>query len=226
MLIIAYLFVALIEGSSCLHFYVKSDESRCFYENLSKYNLLVGRTDLYVESEYGEYIQDERLELSVSIYETFYKDERVFFQNNLPLHEFAFTAMDTGEHKICLKPIYPIKNARVRVFIDMNIGNLDVLDSKRMTDVSYFKKKLVHLIGKLEELRRDQAIINADEELFMNQSEEINASITNWSLIQLLVLTGVWLLQLYFLKHFFNKKKTNVLKRIPIRNFRFSKAIQ
>ncbi|AMD19181.1 HBR280Wp [Eremothecium sinecaudum] len=206
MIILLYI-LASIQYVSCLHYYAKLGNTKCFYEDLSKESILIGNVDFYVESGRGNFIPDPNIRIEVLIYETFNMDEKVFSQPNLPLGEFTFTAMNTGEHRICLTPISSIKQIRVRISIEMAVRHADILDSKRMTDVSYLKNRVVYLINRLEDLRREQATIRADEEEFIKLSELVKNKIIHWAVAQTAILFGVWLLQLRFLRNYFAKRK-------------------
>ncbi|AET40261.1 Erp5p Ecym_5520 [Eremothecium cymbalariae DBVPG len=204
---IYFVLLYLVQKVLALHFYSVPGDTKCFYEQLAKDNLLLAHIDVYKETEDAQFVKSLALELSITIYETFSRDEIVFSQQNSPLGEFTFTAMRAGEHRICITPKLPEKAVRLRVFIDLSVSQVDVLDSKRLTDITYLKNRLVYLISTLEDIRAEQNIYKLHEDIFRDQSDIVNTKIMLWSLLEVIVMIGVCSFQLKYLRNFFIKQK-------------------
>lgn len=200
-------FLLLTPLASCIHFYMKPGEVKCFYENLAKNNLLVGDFDAFVERDHGIYEEDPSLKLTITVDETFDNDHRVLNQKNSHTGDFTFTALETGEHRVCIKPTYSRNDAKLRIVMDMEIGHVHSLDTKRTSQVKSLKERIHQLTDRLESVRAEQKVIKEKEAVFRNQSEAANSKIVFWSAVQLIALIATCVLQLRYLKNFFVKQK-------------------
>lgn len=207
-------FVALLVficNAHALHFYLKTGETRCFYEDLQADTLVVGKLDAY---EYDErtldYVRNKDLRLKITIDETFDNDHRVVDQLAGTSGDLTYTSVDSGEHKICLTPVFN-DNTRGkvhRIFFDIAIGSAaDYVDSKSSKKVDSLTLQIQNLNKKLQEIHLEQENIREREAFFRNQSESTNSRVVWWSIIQLVVLVGTCAYQLRHLKGFFVKQK-------------------
>lgn len=194
----------LIQGA---HVYMKSGELRCFYEGLKAGELLIGDIDTTVEKN-GIFVEDSQLKVSITVDETFDDDQRVMDQQSSHSGDFAFTALESGEHRVCVKPLYKVDTtARIRMTIGFEIEKFEVLDSKKKDTVEALKTRVRQLISRLQNIRSQQDRIRGNEAIFRDQSEAANSKISSWSVIQILVLIAVCWFQLNYLKNFFVKQK-------------------
>lgn len=189
-----------------LHFYLKAGSVKCFYENLAKGSLLIGDIDGYIERD-GSFVDDPDLKLGISLYETFDDDHKVLNQQNSHSGDFTFTALETGEHKICINPMYPVIDANIRVFMELDIGYVQALDSKMKDDTRSLMNRVMQSTQRLENIRTEQKVIREKEAQFRDQSEATNSSILFWSVLQIVGLVLVCAFQLRYLKNFFVKQK-------------------
>ena len=201
------LFALFSKFALSVHFYVNSGETKCFYENLSKGNLLIADLDTSIEKK-GIYEEDSDVVVMVTIDETFDNNHRVLSQKNAYTGDFTFTALDSGEHKICGSPSYPQElSAKIRVFIELDIGHVSSLDSQRKDDVKSTVNRMKQLNQRLLNIRQEQREIRENEAIFRDQSESVNSKIMSWSILQFLALIAVCWFQLRYLKNFFIKQK-------------------
>ncbi|CDH08885.1 probable protein ERP5 [Zygosaccharomyces bailii ISA1307] len=192
--------------SNALHFYMNPGEVKCFYENLVVGNLVIGDIEGYVKRE-SMYVEDPELKMRISVDESFDNNHRVMNQKNGHSGDFTFTALDTGEHRICFMPSYPQKDAKLRVFMELDIVNVQSLDSRRKDDTRSLKQRVLQLVRRLEGIRIEQKVIREKEALFRNQSESANSRILLWSTLQILGLVAMCGFQIRYLKNFFVKQK-------------------
>lgn len=192
--------------SNALHFYMNPGEVKCFYENLVVGNLVIGDIEGYVKRE-SMYVEDPELKMRISVDESFDNNHRVMNQKNGHSGDFTFTALDTGEHRICFMPSYPEKDAKLRVFMELDIVNVQSLDSRRKDDTRSLKQRVLQLVRRLEGIRIEQKVIREKEALFRNQSESANSRILLWSTLQILGLVAMCGFQIRYLKNFFVKQK-------------------
>ncbi|ABN65202.1 membrane protein [Scheffersomyces stipitis CBS 6054] len=207
--VLTVLFV-FFQYSTALHFYLRTGDTRCFYEELQEDTLVVGKIDAYEKNDQGEYFKNGNLRVEITVDETFDNDERVVTQKSSPSGEFTFTSHEAGEHKFCLKPVYndgTIGKAH-RVFFDIASGSAhDYADSKSTKQVDSLTAKVQNLNTKLEEIHYEQEHMREREAMFRNQSESTNSRVVKWTLVQLVVLIGTCFYQLRHLKSFFVKQK-------------------
>lgn len=203
---IIFLLGCLLQISNALHTYVKSGEMKCFYKNLKKGDVLIGDLDTAVKNN-GIYEEDPAVKVSVSIAETFDDDHIVLNQKNPYTGDFTFTALDNGEHRICVSPTYPDSNEPIRVYLDLEISNIEALDTKGKQNEAQLRKRVDQLNQRLNNIRMEQDVIRENEASFRNQSEAANSKITFWTLVQIFILAGMCTFQVSYLKNFFVKQK-------------------
>lgn len=207
-----FLLLSILSVANALHFYVNTDETKCFYEELPKDTIAVGKfAALEFDDTTNEYIENlNNLKVEITVDETFDNNHRVVSQKNSPVGQFTFTSLDSGEHKFCITPKHTnwSKKSKHRIFFDLVVGDAKPLvDSKRESDVNYLTLKTNELIKKLNNIKREQSLLRLKEAAFRDISENVNSSTTKWTMIQLIVLIGTGLWQLSYLKNFFVKQK-------------------
>ncbi|KAG0661369.1 putative member of the p24 [Maudiozyma exigua] len=198
--------MALICPIQAMHIYLKPEETKCYYEHLNANSLLIGDLDAFVERN-GAFVEDSGIKVKVTIDETFDNNQRVLNQKNPNSGDFSFTALESGEHRICLTPSYHDSYANIRIFVDFDIGHIHSLDSKRKDDVNSLKSRIQQLNSRLEGIKTIQNTIRENEAKFRNQSESANSKIMLWSVLQILALGCTCAFQLKYLKNFFVKQK-------------------
>lgn len=203
--------LCLVAQIQALHFYLKTGETRCFFEELQTNTFVVGKIDAYeFDERQNDYFKNQRLKLHITVDETFDNDHRVVNQMSSTEGDFTFTSQEAGEHKFCLTPTYSDKTHGKlhRIFFDVAIGSADdYVDSKSSKKVDLLTALIQNLNRKLQEIHMEQETIREREAHFRNQSENTNSRVVWWSIIQLLVLVGTCAYQLGHLKSFFVKQK-------------------
>ncbi|SMN18110.1 similar to Saccharomyces cerevisiae YHR110W ERP5 Protein with similarity to Emp24p and Erv25p, member of the p24 family involved in ER to Golgi transport [Maudiozyma saulgeensis] len=205
-LTLVFAVMALICPIQAMHIYLKPEETKCYYEHLTAKSLLIGDLDAFVEKN-GVFVEDSGIRVKVTIDETFDNNERVLNQKNSNSGDFSFTALESGEHRICLTPSYSDASANIRVFVDFEIGHVHSLDSKRKDDVNSLKSRVQQLTQRLDVIKDIQGNIRENEAKFRNQSESANSKIMLWSVLQVIALGCTCAFQLNYLKNFFVKQK-------------------
>ncbi len=60
--------VMLLQLSNALHFYVKTGETKCFYEELPENTLVVGKIDAYEKQDHSnEYFKNPNLKVQIIV---------------------------------------------------------------------------------------------------------------------------------------------------------------
>jgi len=133
----------------------------------------------------------------------------VVHQKGSPTGEFTFTAIDSGEHRICFQPQSQgwLAKIKTKVTVDFEIGDAETLDSKKTDQVQSLTGKVKALNKKILDIRREQELTREREAKFRDQSELTNTKVVNWSIIQLVVLGATCVWQIKHLRSFFVKQK-------------------
>ncbi|RCK64176.1 Protein ERP5 [Candida viswanathii] len=203
--------LALLHLTNALHFYVKTGETKCFFEELQEDTLVVGKIDAYEKQDHGnEYFKSPNLKVQITVEETFDNNHKVADQKSAPDGDFTFTSLDSGEHKFCLTPVYSDNtHGKVhRIFFDVAQGSAnEYVDSKSTKLVDDLTLRVNKLYDQLDKIHWEQENMREREAQFRDQSESTNSRVVKWSIVQLVVLVGTCVYQLRHLKSFFVKQK-------------------
>ncbi|QOU18413.1 hypothetical protein BRETT_000140 [Brettanomyces bruxellensis] len=205
------LFLLLASVANCLHFYVQTDETKCFYEDLPKDTIVVGKYEaLEYDTQNKDYVKSEHLQVEITVDETFDNNHRVVSQKNSPIGQFTFTSLDSGEHRFCITPRHTnwSKRSKHRIYLDLAVGDAKPLvDSRRDEDVNYLTMKTNVLVERLLKIRREQSLFRVKEAAFRDISESVNYNSVKWTCIQVVVLVAIGFWQVSYLKSYFVKQK-------------------
>lgn len=193
-------------------FYVNGGERKCFYKELNKGSLLIGSYDVEVydpQTELFEGADPTQLGVVIDVEEVFDDDHRVVHQKGSPKGDFSFSALDTGDHRICFQPQSQgwLAKIKTKVSIEFSLGDDEILDSKKKGKVDSLSRKVKALNNKVLEIKREQGLMREREATFRDQSESTNSKVVNWAIIQLLALGGTCYWQIKHLRSFFVKQK-------------------
>ncbi|KUJ15654.1 ERP1 protein precursor [Mollisia scopiformis] len=209
---------ALLVPVQSLYFYIDGTSPKCFFEELPKDTLVVGK---YVAEEFDEnskqWSKHDGLNIFITVDEVFDNDHRVVTQKGSSSGRFTFTAADAGDHKICFLPssnsgssgwlsaLHP--SGGIKLTLDLAIGETSNIESTDKGKIQDIVKRVKDLNGRLQDIRREQVFQREREAEFRDQSESTNARVVRWTLVQLVVLgiTCAW--QLSHLRSFFIKQK-------------------
>ncbi|CAK7564966.1 MAG: emp24p/erv25p-related protein [Sporothrix epigloea] len=216
-------FLSLVGAASALHVYIDGSKPRCFYEELPKDTLVVGR---YNAEEWDDRVQawqkHDGITIAISVDETFDNDHRVVSQRGSSSGKFTFTSAEAGEHKICFTPTsnsgrsgwqsavgHEGHKGRVgiKLNLDIAIGESSKLESTDKYKLEDLLSRLYDLNSRMSDIRREQVFQREREADFRDQSESTNARVVRWILIQLVVLGVTCAWQLSHLRTFFIKQK-------------------
>lgn len=155
--------------------------------------------------------------MSITVDETFDNDHRIVDQKGAASGKFTFSAADAGQHKICFTPTnvpagygYLFGGTLVggiKLELDMVIGATSAIESSDKDKMSDVVQKIRDINARLEDVRREQVFQREREAEFRDQSENVNARVVRWTLIQLAVLGVTCAWQLSYLRAFFIKQK-------------------
>ncbi|CCH40774.1 putative secreted protein [Wickerhamomyces ciferrii] len=204
--------LGLLSVANAFYFHVIGGERKCFYKELSQGTLLLGKYNVEVfDTQTNRFIaaDSSQLGLVLDIEEVFDNHHRVVHQKGSPSGEFTFTAIDTGEHRICFQPQSQgwLAKVRTKIGVEFEIGDIETLDSKKNEHVQSLTGKVKVLNKKILNIRREQELTREREAKFRDESESVNSKAVNWTIIQLLVLGATCVWQINHLRSFFVKQK-------------------
>lgn len=171
--------------------------------------LLVGKYKVEPADNNQGSFNSEKLGINVYIEEVFDNDHRVVNQKGPVTGDFTFTALDSGEHRICLQPQFGGWFAKIntKITFDIEVGDDTILDSKKSKKVLSLNEKVKSLNRKLESIKNEELLIRERETEFRDTSERVNSKAVKYTVVQVLILVLVGVYQMYHLKGFFVKQK-------------------
>lgn len=211
------------------HFYLNHNHKRCFYKELTRGHLLIGRYKLEIyDPETDSYIiPRDKTDTGtlIDVEETFDSNHRVVHQRGSASGQFTFSALDSGEHRICMTPksfykkkwldgggsnpsaLKDSKFTKSRLTMDFLIGDGNNIDSKHTHRVETLAHQVNGLNDKLIDIIREQRFIREKEAQFRDLSENTNEHVVKWLVIQVGALLIACIFQMFKLLSFFLKEK-------------------
>ncbi|KAB5594488.1 Ribosome production factor 1 [Ceratobasidium theobromae] len=151
--------VALITSVNALHFYLDSNERRCFIEELPTDTIVEGHyRALEWDEKQNKYLAHDSLGIQVDIEEV-HSGHRVTRTRGPSEGRFTFTSHESGDHSICLSTNYTagwFSNSHIRMYLDINVGAAKPNVEHDRDHVTEMADKVRELNHKLAEIRREQ----------------------------------------------------------------------
>ncbi|OSD03055.1 hypothetical protein PYCCODRAFT_1434932 [Trametes coccinea BRFM310] len=204
------LLLVFAAAANALHFYLDTNEKRCFVEELPTDTLVEGHYKALEWSETEQkYVENPNLGILVEV------DELETGHNVVKTRgpsdgRFTFTSHDSGDHSICLSSNYGTSwftSTHIKLYLDIVIGSTKPDVEHDRSHVSELSQKLRDLNMKLEDVRREQQYQREREAAFRDLSEETNARAVWYTLAQIGVLLATCAWQLRHLRRFFEERK-------------------
>ncbi|KAH9852122.1 emp24/gp25L/p24 family/GOLD-domain-containing protein [Lenzites betulinus] len=204
------LLLVFATAANALHFYLDTNEKRCFIEELPSETIVEGHYRALEWSETEQkYVENPNLGILVEVDEL--ETQHNVVKTRGPSDgRFTFTSHDSGDHSICLSSNYGASwftNTHIRLYLDIVIGSTKPDAEHDRSHVSELSQKLRDLNMKLEDVRREQQYQREREAAFRDLSEETNSRAVWYTLAQIGVLLGTCVWQLRHLKRFFEERK-------------------
>ncbi|KAI0343210.1 hypothetical protein BDW22DRAFT_1356814 [Trametopsis cervina] len=208
---LSILFLLLVAvTTNALHFYLDSNEKRCFLEEIPADTVVEGHYKaLEWDERNAKYVENAGLGILVEV------DELATGHNVVKTRgpydsRFTFTSHESGDHAICLSTVAGNSwstTTHIRLYLDIVVGSTKPDREHDRSHVSELSAKLRDLNQKLEDIRREQQYQREREANYRDLSETTNSRTVWYSLAQIvvLVLTCAW--QLRHLKRFFEDRK-------------------
>lgn len=213
------------------HFYSEAGTRKCFYKELASGTLLIGRYKLEILDPDSDKYDSPRDKVNtgvlIDVEETFDLNHRVVHQKGSPNGQFTFSALKSGEHRICITPksfykkgwldgtpddpaaLKDLKFKISRIVVDFLIGDGDIVDSKHSHKVKTLAERVNRINDKLSDVKREQEFIREKEELFRDQSERTCENVVRWLVIQAGAFIITCLYQIISLRKYTVKEKVS-----------------
>ncbi|KAI0367016.1 hypothetical protein BV20DRAFT_971117 [Pilatotrama ljubarskyi] len=204
------LLLVFAAAANALHFYLDTNEKRCFIEELPTDTVVEGHYRALEWSETEQrYVENPNLGILVEV------DELETGHNVVKTRgpsdgRFTFTSHDSGDHSICLSSNYGTSwftNTHIRLYLDIVVGTTKPDTEHDRSHVSELSQKLRDLNMKLEDIRREQQYQREREAAFRDLSEDTNSRAVWYTLAQIGVLIATCVWQLRHLRRFFEDRK-------------------
>ncbi|KAF2840581.1 hypothetical protein M501DRAFT_990558 [Patellaria atrata CBS 101060] len=209
---------SLLLPAQALYFYMDATSPKCFFEELPKDTLVVGHyTATQWDQQAQAYLPAPDLGLFITVEEVFDNNHRIISQRGSSSGKFTFSAADSGEHRMCFLPTGThvhtgwltsgAATGGVKLSLDIAIGETSAIESADKGKMADLATKVKDLVGRVHDIKREQAYQREREAEFRDQSESTNARVVRWTLMQLAVLGVTCAWQLSHLRAFFIKQK-------------------
>ncbi|KAL1924780.1 uncharacterized protein VTP21DRAFT_4434 [Calcarisporiella thermophila] len=204
------LFFLLFHSVHALYFYLEGTEIKCFYEDLPKDTMVVGKYKIEDWSEAQKsFVSNPEIGVEINVEETRGK-HNVLALKAASEGKFTFTTAGTGEHSLCFASNRTSwwNNNRMRFHLNFNVERQtfsEEFDHKQQ--LNDFVARLQELRDRVEDIRREQAYQREREIVFRDLSERTNERVVWWSMLQVLAIAGVCWLQTLLHVRFFTTKK-------------------
>jgi len=199
-----------VSNVSGLHFYLDSDEERCFIEELPSGTIVEGTYKaLEWNAEGQNYVANPAIGMNIEVHEVSSGDTIV---NTMGPSDgkFTFTSHDPGDHTICLSTNQTsawFSSSHIRLYLDIAVGAVRHDVEKDRAHATKLSDKLRDLNEKLDTIRREQQYQRERESEYRNLSESVNSKAMWYMLLQTIFLIGTCYWQLRFLRYFFADRK-------------------
>jgi len=193
-----------------LHFYLDSDETKCFIEELPSDTAVEGHYKAYeFEPQSGTYVANDNLGIDVEVEEV--DTGHTVTKTRGPREGvFTFTSHEAGDHTICLSTNYTTSMfstaSHIKLYIDVNVGAIKSDPEHDRSHVSDMVRRLRDLNGKMEEIQREQQYQREREASFRDLSESTNSRAVWYTIAQIVVLVATCYWQLRHLRSFFRDR--------------------
>ncbi|EIM21399.1 hypothetical protein WALSEDRAFT_60407 [Wallemia mellicola CBS 633.66] len=202
----------LIEFTQCLHFYMESNDRRCFLEEVPADTLVSGK---YKAEEYDqdkrEWVTANSLGVLIQVEETEEKHP-VVNSKGPSIGSFTFTSHLAGDHTVCLSTnssnvSWYKGKPTLRIHLDIAIGAVKHDESADLNHLQTLTNRVRDLNAKLNDVRKEQEFQREREVEFRDISDSTNKRTITWSIIQMIVVAAACYWQSSHLRNFFNEKK-------------------
>lgn len=213
-----FLFLLLATSVSAIYFDVVEGVGRCFLEELPPDTLVVGN---YVNRNWDTIDPNNRNVMRASngnpltrlvVTTTDAGGAHVMRYEMVDKGRFAFTAMNPGEHKICIQSTSSDFNGAQRTWkidLDFEWGEeaTDYSEIAKQEHLSAIEVEVRKLNDKIRDIRKEQDYQKKLEAVARDKSESVNERVAWVSILQTAVIAAIGVFQVYRLSSVIRKRR-------------------
>ncbi|KAJ3697022.1 hypothetical protein LUZ61_000727 [Rhynchospora tenuis] len=212
-LVFALLNLLALHRAGALRFEMESGQTKCITEEIKKNSMSVGKYSVV-----GLTSEDQRITVRV----TSPYVNRVGYVGHLHYAEevesgnFAFTAMQQGDFLACFWLSKPYHNPPIRVTIDFEwksgVSSRDWKFVAKERHIIAMEKELMNMGDMVKSIHEEMVYLRERQDHSVEQemqdlNRKINTRMARLSFLSLTIIASVVVLQLWYLKTFFEKTK-------------------
>uniref|UniRef100_A0A0L0P322 GOLD domain-containing protein n=1 Tax=Candidozyma auris TaxID=498019 RepID=A0A0L0P322_CANAR len=211
-----------------VHFYVDAGNRQCFTKDLSVDSVLLGSYKIEIQDDTGRFVTPRdkaNTGVIVDVEEVFSSNNRVVHHRGSVSGKFSFSPLELGNHRICITPklfyrkkwrdddaeaLQESKFKRARISLDLGVGDSSNVFPKPTKDIEALTSRILLLIEKVTDIKREQSFIRAKEASFRDLLERACERVVTWLIVQVSIFGIALLYQLWTLLRFYMKRKVHV----------------
>jgi hypothetical protein len=202
--------LAFALSTHALHFYLESNEQRCFIEELPSETIVEGHYQAFEwNEEKNIYEVNDKLGIQVDVEEV-ETDHEVVKTRGPHESRFTFTSHTPGDHSICLSTNYTkgwFSNRHIKLYLDIVVGAAKHDVEHDRAHIGEVASKIRDLNEKLVEIRIEQQYQREREANFRDLSEATNSRAAWYCVLQIAIIFATCYWQLRYLKDFFEDRR-------------------
>ncbi|SCU79780.1 LADA_0B03114g1_1 [Lachancea dasiensis] len=182
-----------------LHFYMRNDSTRCFYENLAVQHIISAKFNATATID-GLYEKEVDIDLTLTVSETFENNNLAMTKHVKSFGGFDFTALESGEHRFCIHSAVSKAQCVLRVEMNLDIATLRPPGVASAQHRQQAKERINRLVKRLEVLRSHQRTVKNREKAVTILGERLHSKVLSGSFFQAIVSVAICLFQLRSLR--------------------------
>ncbi|KAJ4761990.1 Transmembrane emp24 domain-containing protein 10 [Rhynchospora pubera] len=207
-LVFALLNLLALHRADALRFEIESGRTKCITEEIKKNSMSVGKYSVV-----GLTSEDEHITVRVTspyVNRAGYVGH-LHYAEEVESGNFAFTAMQQGDFLACFWLSKPYHNPPIRVTIDFEwksgISSRDWKFVAKERNIIAMEKELMNMGDMVKSIHEEMAYLREREQEMQDLNRKINTRMARLSFLSLTIIASVVMLQLWYLKTFFEKTK-------------------
>mmetsp|Transcript_2428 Transcript_2428/g.8671 ORF Transcript_2428/g.8671 Transcript_2428/m.8671 type:complete len:216 (-) Transcript_2428:27-674(-) len=202
--------VALVNACLALSFVVPASREECFVENLEK-GTEVGLTYQVTEGGF--------LDIDVAV--TAPDNQVIYAGRREKAGRYFFVTHVKGPYRMCFSnKMSTVTSKTVNMVLNIGVqrseeeivrsimAGREGQDLPNIPHLMELQSSIMQLADGLYSIQREEKYLRIRERVHRDTSESTNARVLGWSLVETIVLIGISLWQIFYLRRFFEVKRT------------------
>eukprot|EP01086_Lenisia_limosa_P010226 TRINITY_DN34293_c0_g1_i1.p1 TRINITY_DN34293_c0_g1~~TRINITY_DN34293_c0_g1_i1.p1 ORF type:complete len:217 (+),score=57.21 TRINITY_DN34293_c0_g1_i1:43-693(+) len=195
-----------------LHTFINEGQKWCLSEEIPENTLVVSKFKFSYADDSPVESRQMQPTLGVDVVVRDPREEIILKQKKTKEARVAFTSQEAGDHNICLQTNTTRwfgAARRLRVDFEVSVGSnaIDYDSIAKADDLSSIDLRFRRINDRLTGIQAELSYQKDRETSFRNTSESTNSRVMWWSALQLIVVGGSAVFQVFHLKGFFKNRK-------------------